>query len=52
MQTIKINGFKVTIFNSYNGTQVFINDSKGVQIYGHKVTGDPLLRAMEIIGKQ
>jgi hypothetical protein len=52
MQIIKINGFKITIFNSYNGTQVFINDKSGVQIYAHKVTGDPLLRAMEVINNQ
>ncbi|MDQ3489741.1 MAG: hypothetical protein M3449_01570 [Acidobacteriota bacterium] len=52
MQTTTINGFKVTIFYSYNGTQVFINDKSGVQIYAHKVTGDPLLRAMEVINNQ
>ncbi len=51
MQKIKINGYTVTIFNHYNGTQLFINDSKGVQIYAHKVTGDAMLRALEIIGQ-
>ena len=49
MQTQTINGFKITIFNSYNGTQLFINDKDGVQIYGHKVSGDPMERAKEII---
>lgn len=51
MQTIKINGYKVTTFNSCNGTQLFINDASGVQIYAHKVSGDAMLRALEIIGQ-
>ena len=52
MKTTTIKGYKVTIFNSYNGTQLFITDSEGVQIYGHKVSGDPMERAMEIIVQQ
>ncbi len=52
MQTTTINGFKVTIFYSYNGTQVFINDKAGVQIYGHKVSGNPIDRAREVISRQ
>lgn len=47
-QTI-INGFKVTIFNHYNGTQLFINDRDGVQIYAQKLTGDAMERAKTII---
>lgn len=52
MQIIKIDGYTVQIFKSYNGTQVFISDSKGVQIYAHKVSGEPMLRAMEVINNQ
>lgn len=49
MQTTYINGYKVTIFYSYNGTQLFITSSEGVQIYAHKVSGDPIARAEEVI---
>jgi hypothetical protein len=52
MQTTTIKGYKVTIFNSYNGTQLFITDSEGTQIYAHKVSGNPLERAKEVINRQ
>ncbi len=51
MQITTINGYKVTIFTTYNGTQLFINDSKGVQIYAHKVSGNPIERAKELISQ-
>ncbi len=45
-----INGYKVTIFYHYNGTQLFINDRDGgVQIYAQKVSGDAMERAKVII---
>lgn len=47
-QTI-INGFKVTIFYGFNGTQLFITNAENVQIYAHRVSGDALARAKEII---
>jgi len=47
-----INGYKVTVFKGYYGTQVFINCPKGVQIYAHKVSGCPIERAREIINQQ
>lgn len=49
MQTTYINGYKLTIFYSYNGTQLFITSGEGVQIYAHKVSGDPIARAEEVI---
>lgn len=52
MQTTTINGYKVTIFTGYNGTQVFINDPKGVQIYAHKVSSNPIERAKAVINRQ
>jgi hypothetical protein len=52
MQKTTINGYKVTIFTGYNGTQLFITDSKGVQIYAHRVPGNPMERAMEVISRQ
>lgn len=52
MQTTTINGYKVTIFNGYDGTQLFINDPKGNQIYAHKVSGNPIERAKEVINHQ
>lgn len=52
MQKTTIKGYKVTIFKGYNGTQLFINDAAGNQIYAHKVSGDPLERAIEVISQQ
>jgi hypothetical protein len=52
MQKTIISGYQITIFNSYNGTQLFITDQSGVQIYAHKVSGDPMQRAMEVINRQ
>lgn len=52
MKQTTINGYKVTIFTGYNGTQLFITDSQGVQIYAHKVSGDPMQRAKEVISQQ
>jgi hypothetical protein len=52
MQTTNINGYKVTIFKGYNGTQLFISDSKGNQIYAHRVSGNPIDRAREVINGQ
>jgi hypothetical protein len=44
-----INGYKVSIFKGYDGTQLFITDSTGIQIYAHRVSGDPMTRAKEVI---
>ena len=52
MQTTTINGYKITIFTGFNGTQLFINDARGVQIYAHKVSDDPIQRAKEVITQQ
>ncbi len=52
MQTATINGYKVQIFKSYNGTQLFIMDAEGNQIYAHKVSGNPIERAQEVINQQ
>ena len=46
-----ISGYKVTIFTGYYGTQVFINDKDGNQIYAHKVSGDARERAIEVIAR-
>lgn len=52
MKQLSINGFKVTIFYHCNGTQLFIQDASGCQIYAHKVSGNPFERAVEIIEAQ
>lgn len=51
MLKTKIKGYTVEIFKSYNGTKLFISKG-GVQIYAHKVSGDALQRAVEIISEQ
>ncbi len=52
MQTTNINGYKVTIFKGYNGVQLFITDASGNQIYAHRVSGNPIERAKEVIKGQ
>lgn len=52
MQTTFINGYKVMIFRGYQGTQLFITDKDGVQIYAHKVSSNPIQRAKEVISQQ
>lgn len=48
-QTI-INGFRVIIFKGYDGTQLFIDNPAGENIFAHRVSGNPVKRAKEIIG--
>ncbi len=52
MQTTIISGYKVQIFKGYYGAQLFITNSKGIQIYAHRVSGDPMERAELIISQQ
>jgi hypothetical protein len=52
MHTATINSYKITIFNSYNGTQLFIENAKGETIYAYKVSGDPMERAAQVIAQQ
>lgn len=49
MKQLNINGYLVTIFYHRNGNQLFIQDANGWQIYSHKVSGNPLDRAVELI---
>ena len=51
MQQTTINGFRVMIFTGYDGTQLFINNPEGDNIYAHKVSGDPMERAREVIAQ-
>lgn len=52
MKTFTHKGYKVIIFFGYTGTQLFINDPKGIEIYAHKVSGNPVARAEAIISQQ
>lgn len=52
MEQTTINGYKVMIFHGYDGTQLFINDPKGQNIYAHRVSGDAIERAKEIIARE
>jgi len=49
MQQAIINGFRVMVFTGYDGTQLFINHPDGHNIYAHRVSGDPMERAKQII---
>lgn len=52
MEQTTISGYKVMIFHGYDGTQLFINDPSGQNIYAHRVSGDAIERAKEIIGRE
>lgn len=52
MKQTTINNHKVTVFNTYNGTELYITNPKGETIYAHKVSGDAIERAAEIISQQ
>ena len=49
MQQTIINGYRVMVFTGYDGTQLFINHPTGHNIYAHKVSGDPMERARNVI---
>ena len=46
-----IGGYSVTVFTGYYGTQLFITDKAGIEIYAHKVSGDAMERAMTVIAR-
>ena len=49
MKTFRYKKHKVTVFDSYNGKSIYINNPKGKQIYAHKFTGSALERARLVI---
>lgn len=49
MQQTIINGYQITVFTGYHGTQLFITHPEGYTIYAHKVSGDPMERARQVI---
>ncbi len=49
MKNFTYKGYTVTVFESYNGRQIFINDADGVSVWAHKFTGDALKQAKRII---
>lgn len=51
MQQTTINGYRVMIFTGYDGTQLFVNHPDGHTIYAHRVSGDPIQRAKEVIAQ-
>ncbi len=51
MQQSIINGYRVMVLTGYDGTQLFINNPAGDNIYAHRVSGDAVERAKEIIAQ-
>ncbi len=49
MKKFSYKGYDVTVFDGYNGNQMFIIDPNGVEIWAHKYTGDALKQAKRII---
>lgn len=52
MQHEQINDYKITIFESYEGKQLFIESPAGETVYVHRVAGDPIERAKQVINQQ
>jgi peroxiredoxin family protein len=50
--TQMIQGYKVTVFYTMDGMQLFVTDAEGYQVYAHRMTGDPIARAREIIAAE
>lgn len=49
MKTAKINNYGIQIFETYNGTELYISNPEGEMIYKHKVSGDAMEIAKQII---
>lgn len=41
----------IEIYKTFNGTEVYVSNPAGEQIYGHKVQGSALARAKEVIDR-
>lgn len=52
MRTFKFKGYKVTVFETYNGNSIYINNPKGEQVYAHKFTGSAFEKAKAVINQQ
>lgn len=52
MKTFKYKGYKVTVFENYNGKQMFINSPDGEQVWAHRFNGDDFEQAKGIISQQ
>ena len=46
-----ISGYAVSTFTTENGTQLFIRDAEGIQVYAHRVSGNAMERAREVISE-
>jgi hypothetical protein len=51
MTTFRYRGYKVTVFEGYNGKSMFINNPRGEQIWAHKFIGDAFEQAKRIINQ-
>jgi len=49
MKTFSYKGFKVTVFEHYNGQTMYINNPQGVQIWAHKFIGAAFEQAKRVI---
>jgi len=50
-QEKNINGHKVSIFPGYDGTSLYVTDPNGIQLFAHKVSGDPMEKALSVIAE-
>lgn len=52
MKKFTYKGYKVTVFDGYDGKQMFIKNSDGEQVWAHRFTGDDFEQAKRIISQQ
>ncbi len=52
MTRVKEGDYTITIYRCFDGIKLFVTDSKGNQIYAHKVSGNPVECAKEVIKRQ
>jgi hypothetical protein len=41
MTVLHIDGYKITVYESFNGNSMYIQDALGVQVYKAKFSGRP-----------
>lgn len=51
MKKFTYKGYKITVFESYNGNSMFIVDANGIEIWAHKFMGDAFEQAKRIINQ-
>ena len=52
MEQFTYKGHAIEVHEGYYGKSIYIRNAEGVQVYGHKFTGDAMERAKMILGEE